>query len=181
MSLDLYLDYLNSIVLKHTSQIVYLHLSERYAPYAVDFFYRELHLDKLTWPALKAVTIDDVPLGMFGILLYDSTLLANVHSLSVNAAFGSFHYSEYEKKVADFAVIIPILVELPELRSLHLRMNTNYSSTYLLGLGLAGPEIITHPNLHTLTISQCSREMLAKLLDNGHLPKLCRLHVFFYA
>ena len=129
---------------------------------------------------MKAITIDDVPLGLFGVLLYDSGLLSNVHSLSINIRYGRFHYSQY-KIVADFAMIIPVLTELPELRSLHVRMNTTYSSTYFLGLELARPQIVTHTNLHTLTIVQCSREMLDDLLDNGHLPKLCRLHVAFHA
>jgi hypothetical protein len=180
MNRDLYFDYIHSIVPEHASQIVYLHLSERYASHAVDYFWRELPLSKLTWPALKAVTIDDVPIGMLGILLYDSGLLSNIHSLSINIAYGRFHYSQY-KIAADFATIIPILVELPELRSLYVRMNPIYNGCYLLGLEQALPQIVTHRNLHTLTIVQCSREMLAKLLDNGHLPKLCRLHVFFHA
>jgi hypothetical protein len=75
MSHELYLDYLTSIVPKHASQIIYLHLSERYAPHAVDLFYRELPLDTLTWPALKAVTIEDLPLGLLGVLLYDTALI----------------------------------------------------------------------------------------------------------
>ncbi len=182
MSRDLYLDYINSIVLKRASQIVYIHLSERYAPHAGDFFWREFSRSKLTWPALKAVTIDDVPLGLLGILLYDSDLLSNIHSLSINVAYGSFHYSQYkEVNLADFAIIIPILIELPKLRSLYVRMNSIYNQYYLLGLERACPRIVTHRNLHTLTMIQCSRELLARLLDNGHLPKLSRLHVSFYA
>jgi len=180
MSLDLYLDYINSIVLKHASQIVYIHLSERYAPHAVDFFWREPSLIKLTWSALKAVTIDDVPLGLLGILLYDSNILSNVHSLSINVSYGCFHYSQY-KEVVDFAIIIPILIELPKLHSLYVRMNSIYNRYYLLGLEQACPRIVTHQNLHTLTMVQCSRDLLAKLLDNGHLPKLYRLRVSFYA
>jgi len=180
MSHELYLDYLTSIVPKHASQIIYLHLSERYAPHAIDLFYRELPLDTLTWPALKAVTIEDLPLGLLGVLLYDTALLSNIQSLSINIPYGHFYYSQYDK-VADFAVVIPILVELPNLRSLYLHMGTTFSSTYFIGLERASPHIVTHPNLHTLTINQCSRELLAKLLDNGHLPKLCRLSVSFYA
>ncbi|CAF4502027.1 unnamed protein product, partial [Rotaria sp. Silwood2] len=60
-------------------------------------------------------------------------------------------------------------------------MHTTYNSYYLLGLEQAGPRIVTHLKLHTLTMVECSREMLVKLLDNGHLPKLCRLRVSFHA
>jgi hypothetical protein len=36
MNFDLYCEYLSSIIPDHVSQIVYLNLSERRAPYAVD-------------------------------------------------------------------------------------------------------------------------------------------------
>ncbi|UJR11811.1 hypothetical protein I4U23_015991 [Adineta vaga] len=180
MTLDVYYDYLTSIIPKHTSQFVYLHLTERYAPHAVEFFRREIPINKLTWFSLKAVTIDDLPLGLFGLLLYDTTVLSHVHSLSLNFAFDCYHHSEY-KIVADFAFIVPILTELPRLRSLYLRMHCIYSSTYLIGLERARPQFVTHRNLHTLMMKECSRNLLVELLDQGHLPKLCRLHVTFYA
>ncbi|CAF1040321.1 unnamed protein product [Adineta steineri] len=60
-------------------------------------------------------------------------------------------------------------------------MNCIYSNTYLIGLERARPQFVIHENLHTLLIKQCSRNLLVELLDQGRLPKLCRLHVNFYA
>ncbi|CAF1047873.1 unnamed protein product [Adineta steineri] len=180
MNFDVYYDYLTLIITKHTSQIVYLHLSERYSPHAVEFFRNEIPINKLNWFSLKAITIDDLPLGLFGVLLYDTTIFSHIHSLSLNFAFDCYHFSEY-KIVADFAFVVPILTELPRLRSLYLRMNCIYTNTYLIGLERARPQFVIHENLHTLIIKQCSRNLLVEPLDQGRLPKLCRLHVTFYA
>ncbi|CAF1421910.1 unnamed protein product [Rotaria sp. Silwood1] len=61
MNLKLYLRYLTKIIPKYASQFVYLHLSERRAPHALNLFISEVPLDKSTWPKLQAVTIEDVP------------------------------------------------------------------------------------------------------------------------
>jgi hypothetical protein len=148
MSLDLYLDYMTSILPERATQIVYLHLSERYSPHAVHWFCTEVSLKTLTWPALKALTIEDVPLHSFAPLLYKSALLSNVHSLSINIAHGRYHYSQYNG-LADFDIVVALLNKLPELRSLHLLMDTTYDNNYALDLAQTCLPIAIHTNLHT--------------------------------
>jgi hypothetical protein len=97
MNFDLYLDYITSIIRNHVSQIVYLHLSERRAPHAVNWFLSEVPLKTLTWPTLKAVTIEDVPPDALETLLKDSPILSNVHLLSMDVGHDRYHYSEYDE------------------------------------------------------------------------------------
>ncbi|CAM4970768.1 unnamed protein product [Rotaria socialis] len=81
MSTHLYYHYLKKIVSKHASQIVCLHLSERNALCAVDYFLPEVPLNELTWPSL---TIEDVSHNVLEVLLYHSSLLSKIHSLSLD-------------------------------------------------------------------------------------------------
>jgi hypothetical protein len=176
MNFDLYLDYITSIIRNHVSQIVYLHLSERRAPHAVNWFLSEVPLKTLTWPTLKAVTIEDVPPDALETLLKDSPILSNVHLLSIDVCHDRYHYSEYDE-CFDFGIIIPVLYSLPELRSLYFRIAPHLTSNYTSELDQHCPSMDIHYNLHTLTIVECSRELFIKLLNNGYLPRLRRLRV----
>jgi hypothetical protein len=168
--------YISSIIPEHVSQIVYLNLSERHAPHAVDWFISEVLLNTLIWSSLKALTIEDVPCHILESLLNDSPLLSNVHSLSIDICFKRYHYSEYND-FADFGIIIPILNTLPELCSLYKRMNTRTYNNYTFELSKDILFFNVHQNLHTFTIVQCSSELLIELLNNGYLFKLCHLRV----
>jgi hypothetical protein len=175
MKFGLYIHYI-SLLPNYVSQVNYLHLSERRAPHAVNWFVSEMPLDKLTWPALKAVTIEDVPCHILESLLYDSALLSHVHSLSIDIGHRRYHHSEYNE-FTDFNILIPVLNCLPELRSLYLRITTPSFINYASKFDELCPSITIHRNLHTLKIVQCSRELLVKLLSNGHLLQLRRLRV----
>ncbi len=122
------------------------------------------------------MTIEDVPCHILESLLNDSPLLSNVHSLSIDIGFKRYHYSEYND-FADFGIIIPILNTLPELCSLRIRMNTRTHNNFTSEFSEHSFSLHSHQNLHTLTIVQCSRELLVVLLNNGYLPELSRLHV----
>ncbi|CAF5221365.1 unnamed protein product [Rotaria magnacalcarata] len=84
MNISLYFDYLTSIIPNHLSQIVYLHLSERYAPHALDYFISTVPLEAYSWPALKAVIFEDVPFHALETLLDDNFLLSQAHFLSID-------------------------------------------------------------------------------------------------
>jgi hypothetical protein len=175
MHFNVYLDYINSIIPKHVSQIVYLHLSERYAPHAIRQFISEVPLKTLNWPALKAVTIEDVPFYILSSLLNHSSFLSNVFSLSYDIVYERYYYF-YHNYLADFNVAIPLLNRLPQLRSLYLRMNNSrLKDTYTAEFSRYSSPLIIHQNLHTLTIIECSLELFDKLLNDGHLPQLHRL------
>src|ERR1700734_4109266 len=72
MNFNLYVKYITSIIPNHISQIIYLNLSERRAPHAVDLFLSVVPLEAHNWPALKAVTIEDVPCHTLELLLDDN-------------------------------------------------------------------------------------------------------------
>ncbi|CAF2975513.1 unnamed protein product [Rotaria sp. Silwood2] len=175
MNISLYFDYLTSIIPNHLSQIVYLHLSERYAPHALDYFISTVPLEAHNWPALKAVIIEDVPFHALEILLDDNFLLSKAHFLSIDIGVHRYHHSEYNNH--DFDIILPILEYLPELRSLYIRMHGHTLSNHSFAIDRYCPPMIIHQNLHTLMIHECSRELLVLMLNDGHLSQLCRLHV----
>jgi hypothetical protein len=175
MHFNVYLDYINSIISKHVSQIVYLHLSERYAPHAIRQFISEVPLKTLNWPALKAVTIEDVPFYILSSLLNHSSFLSNVYSLSYDIDHWQYYYF-YHDYLSDFNIVIPLLNGLPELRSLNLCMNNSrLNENYTAEFSRCTTPLIIHQNLHTLTIIECSLELFDKLLNEGHLPQLHRL------
>ncbi|CAF4803890.1 unnamed protein product [Rotaria sp. Silwood1] len=175
MNLNLYLNYLISIIPNHISQIVYLHLSERRAPHAVDLFLSTVPLEAHNWSALKAVTIEDVPFHALEALLDDNSLLSNVHFLSIDIGIDRYHHSEYN--IYDFNVVLPVLEYLSELRLLRIRMHTHMNDNYSIDFNRYCPPMVIHQNLHTLMIHECSKELLVLMLNNGHLSQLYRLHV----
>ncbi|CAF4986031.1 unnamed protein product [Rotaria sp. Silwood1] len=176
MNLKLYLRYLTKIIPKYASQFVYLHLSERRAPHALNLFISEVPLDKSTWPKLQAVTIEDVPCHLFGTLLDDNSFLSNIHSLSLDIDHDRYHHSQYEQ-FTDFNIVVPLLNFYPQLRSLYLRIGDRLSQNYLSLFDQHCPRINIHQNLQILTIDECSRELFIKLLNDGYLPRLRRLSV----
>ncbi|CAF1317571.1 unnamed protein product [Rotaria sordida] len=149
MSIHLYLHYLKKIVSKHASQIVYLHLSERNAPHAMNYFLSEIRLNNLVWSTLKAVTIEDIPRHVLEIFLYDCSFLSKIHSLSLDVGYQRFHCDEYN--------------------------DLNYTTIFSENC----PPMSIHRNLQSLSIVECSRELLIELLNNGHLPQLQHLRVAF--
>ncbi|CAF4987161.1 unnamed protein product [Rotaria sp. Silwood1] len=178
MSVHLYLYYLKEIVSKHALQIVYLHLSERNAPHALNYFLSEVPLNNLVWSALKAVTIEDVPRHVLEILLYDCSFLSKIDSLSLDVGYHRFHCEEYDE-CYDFGIVIPVLNCLSQLNSLYLRIASRVGENYTTIFSESCPPMSIHQNLQTVSIVECSRELLTELLNNGHLPKLQHLRVAF--
>ena len=179
MTYELYRNYISKISC-YASQIVYVHLSERYAPHAVDELLDELCDDSFALPALKAATIQDLPPNTFLSLIEESSLLSKAQSLTFDMSLhdGCYHYSDYRHAI-DIAYILPLLNNLPNLCSLTLRILPSFSCGYIEGLNSIVPLIKTHPKLHKLSINECSRQMFVELLKHGHLPKLGRLDVVF--
>ncbi|CAF1175117.1 unnamed protein product [Adineta ricciae] len=176
MRSKLYHDYLTKILPKYASQVVYLHLSERYCPGAVESFISEVSLDNALWPALKAVTIEDVSCEAFETLLDDCTSLFQIQSFTLISRSNQYYADEY-KKYEDFELLLLILDSLTELRSLHLQ-NWKHPPDYdseELNQRLSDMQI--HQNLQQLFISDCSGQLLAELLSNGYLPQLRRLQI----
>ncbi|CAF3973421.1 unnamed protein product [Rotaria sordida] len=176
MNFKLYLRYLTKIIPKYTSQFAYLNLSERRAPHALDLFISEVSLDKWAWPKLQAVTIEDVPSLLFGTLLGDDSFLSNIHSLSFDIGHDRYYHSQYEQ-FTDFNIVIPFLNYYPQVRSLYLRIGNRLCQNYFSLFDQHCPRINIHQNLQTLTIHECSRELLIKVLNNGYLLRLRRLSV----
>ncbi|CAF0818760.1 unnamed protein product [Adineta steineri] len=176
MSYKLYCNYLIKIIPRYISQIVYLHLSERRAPHAVQQFIDNVPLDSQFWPALKAVTIEDVPRDVFETLLADCSFLVNIQSLTLDSGFQLYHCDEYDE-CDDFGAVIPILNSLPKLRSLYLRI-VNRPVIYVNSTpNELASRMDIHQHLQILSIDDCSRELLVELLNNGYLPRLRQLHV----
>jgi len=177
MSFKVYHTYFTEIIPDYASKVVYLHLSERHAPHAVDRFINEVPLDELIWSSLKAVTIEDIPRHLFE-TINNSSLLTKIHSFSLDISAERYHHYEYEG-LADYDIVIPLLNRLHELRSLYLQiefyMNNNYTAMFLKH---CHPMEI-HQNLQSLSIDECSTELLIELLDDGHLPQLSRLSIGF--
>jgi hypothetical protein len=174
MHFRLYYEYLTEIIPTYASQIVYLHLSERRAPHAVARFLCEVPLDSQFWPAVKAVTIEDVPRDVFEALLSDSSLLLKIQSLTLDISYQRYFCDEYHG-CDDFAIVIPVLSLLPELRSLYLRIYNRSIIHDYATFHERFPEMHIHRHLQTLSIKECSRELLVELLGNGYLPRLRRL------
>ena len=177
MPCELYQNYISKIN-DYASQTVYVHLSERYAPHAVDELLSEVCDDSFTLPALKAATIEDLPPETFLTLIEKSSLLTKVQSLTVDMSEDSYHYPDYVHLI-DIDCILPLLNNLPNLCSLSLRISPGFRDNYINELKTFVPLIKTHPKLHTLSIHECSRQFFVELLDHGHLPKLRRLDVVF--
>jgi len=176
MNLNLYNDYLTKIIPEHASQIVHLHLSERRAPHAVEWFISKMPLNNFDWPALKAVTIEDVPRDILETLLADVSLLSEIQWLSLDVSFKRYHSAEYNES-NDFGSVIPILNSLPELRTLYMRI-VNWPVYYDDSTSDEDyPCIDIYRNLQVLSIIECSRELLVELLNNGHLPQLRQLRI----
>jgi hypothetical protein len=129
MTYGTYLDCISRIT-QHASQIIYLHLSERYAPHAVDEFLSEVSHKTLVFPALKAVTIEDVSPDTFITLLNNSSILSKLDSLSVDLSDNGYHYLDYNNSI-DIDYVLPLLNNLPALRSLYLRISPRYNSRYI--------------------------------------------------
>ena len=183
MTYGLYQNYISKIS-DYASQIVYVHLSERYAPHAVDELLSEVcgDNDSFTLPALKAVTIQDVSPDTFHSLIEESSLLTNVRSLTFDTShphdYDCYHYPDYVHWI-DIDYILPLLNNLPNLCSLLLRISSGFHDSYIDEMKSFVPLINVHPQLHTLSINECSRHLFVELLDHGLLPKLCRLNVVF--
>jgi hypothetical protein len=177
MTYELYRNCISKISV-YASRIVYVRLSERYAPHAVDELLSEACDDPFTLPALKAATIEDLPPNTFISLIDESSLLTKVQSLSVNMSHDCYHYSDYVHST-DLDYILPVLNNLPNLCSLSLRISPGFSDGYLDDLKSIVPLIQVHPKLHTLSINECSRQLFVELLGHGHLPKLRCLNVVF--
>jgi hypothetical protein len=176
MSFEVYHSYLTKIIPDHSSQIVHLHLSEHRAPHAVDWFVNQVPVNELDWHSLKAVTIDDVPRHLLEKLLNNSSLLSNIHSLSLDIGYERYHCSDYDE-IADYAIVIPLLNHLQELRSVYLRIGSRIINSYAtMSIKHCHPMNI-HQNLQTLLINECSTELLIELFDDGHLPQLRRLTI----
>jgi hypothetical protein len=178
MPYELYRNYISKIGV-YASQIVYVHLSERYAPQAVDQLPAEVCDDSVTLPALKSVTIEDLPPDAFLVLFDKSTSLLNkAQSLSLNMSHDCYHRSDYAH-ATDIDYILPVLNNLTNLCSLSLRISPDFSDTYIGEVKIIVPQIKTYEKLHTLSINECSRQLFVELLGHGHLPKLRRLNVVF--
>ena len=179
MPYELYQNYISKIS-DYASRIVYVHLSERHVPHAVDDLLSEVCGDDepFTLPALKAATIEDLPPDTFLTLIEKSSLLTKVQSLTVGMSEDSYHYPDYVHFI-NIDCILPLLNNLTNLCSLSLRISPGFRDNYIDELKTFVPLIKTHPKLHTLSIHECSRQLFVELLDHGHLPKLRRLEVVF--
>ena len=178
MTYELYRSYISKIS-DYAPQIVYVHLSERHAPHAVDELLAEVCEDSFTLPALRAATIEDLPPDTFLVLVDSSTsLLTEAQSLSIIMSDDCYHHSDYFQ-ATDIDYILPVLKNLPNLCSLSLRISPNYIDGYIDELKSIASLIKTHPKLHTLSINECSRQLFVELLGHGHLPKVRRLNVMF--
>ena len=178
MPVELYRNYISKIN-DYATQIVYVHLSERYAPHAVEELLAEVCDQSFTLPALKTAILDDLPPDAFLVLVDQSTsLLTKAQSLCVNMSDDCYHHSDYVH-ASDIDYILPVLNNLPNLCSLSLRISPCFSDRYTDELKNIVSLIKIHPKLHTLSINECSRQLFVELLDHGHLPKLRRLNVVF--
>ena len=173
-----YLDYISKISDEYASRIVYVHLSERYAPHAVNDLLAEECEYPFTWPALKAATIEDLPPNIFCSLIADSSLLTEVQLLTFDMYHDCYHYPDYDHSL-DIDYLSPLLNNLPNLCSLSLRIYPRFTDDYIDEMKSFIPFIDPHPKLHTLSIYECSRQLFVELLDHGLLPKLRRLNVMF--
>ena len=177
MPYELYQNYISKIS-AYAPRLVYLHLSERYAPHAVDELLSKVAGESLTLPALKAAIIEDLPPNTFISLIEESSLLIEVRSLTFEMSEDCYHYSNYGHSI-DMDYLLPVLNRLPNLCSLCLRMSPLFTEGFIDELKSFVPFIKTHPQLHTLSIDECSRQLFAELLGGGYLPKLRRLNVVF--
>ena len=177
MPYELYQNYISKIS-DYASQLVYLHLSERYAPHAVEELLSEVDGESLTLSALKAATIQDLPPDTYISLIEDSSLLTQVRSLTVEMSNDCYHYSEYVSSI-DMDYLLPVLNHLPHLCSLSLHISPCFSEGFVDELKSFVPSIKTHQALHTLSINACSRQLFVELLGGGYLPKLRRVDVVF--
>ena len=179
MPYELYRNYISKVSC-YASQIVYVHLSERYAPHAVDELLAEVCDDSFALPVLKAATVQDLPPNTFLSLIEDSSLLSKAQSLTFDMSLHDdcYHYSDYVDST-DIDYILPVLNNLPNLCSLSLRISPCFSGHYIDELNSIVPLIKTHLKLQTLSINECSRQLFIELLEHGLLPKLRRLNVVF--
>lgn len=175
MSHELYNEYLASIIPNNMSRIVYLNLSELRAPHAVRLFLSKLPLEAVHWPALKAVTIEDVACDILQCLLTTDSLLSNIHRLSIDIGFKQYHCDDYD--FFDFNLLIPVLNYFPKLCSLYIRMPCHMNRKYGAHLKKYFLPMNIYQNMQTLTIDTCSREIFVMLLSDGHLPQIRRLCV----
>ncbi|CAF3473579.1 unnamed protein product [Rotaria socialis] len=176
MSMDVYDDYLTYILREYSSQIVYLHLTEHRAAQAVESFLDEMDRENFLFPSLKAITIRDVPGGVYDALVDHVLEILNPSALSIHLNNKLYHFSDYAAW-NDIDFLEPVLNAIPQLCSLYLRISPAYEKSYMDDLDIACSRINTHWHLHTLSIGECSCPMLMKLLGNNRLPKLRNLHI----
>jgi hypothetical protein len=145
MNCELYLDYI-SMISAYASQFVYLHLTERYAPHAVDELLSEVcgDDDSFTLPALKAATVEDLSPDAFISLIEESSLLSNVQSLVFNMSDDCYHYPDYVHS-SDIDYILPLLNNLPNLCSLSLRISSGFHDSFIAKMKSFVPLINVHP------------------------------------
>lgn len=175
MSYALYSRYLTEIVPKRLSQMAHVHLSERYGPYAVRHFMHKLPIESDSWPALRAVTIEDVPEHVFEALLIDSSFLPRVQSLTLDIGDQEDDDDAYEG-CNDVFIVTAVLHFSPELRSLSLNLPHQSMIDEPTTLNQHSFPVSIHRHLQILSIKQCSSELLIALLENGCLPQLRRLN-----
>jgi hypothetical protein len=179
MSLDVYNDYLEYVLPKYSSQIIYLYLSEHRTPEAVQSFLYKMHDQKYLFPKLKSITIRDIPLKFYRSIFVDILPSFNtLQSLTIDMNNNHYHYSDYDEWT-DIDFIVPILNSLPQLCSLYLKISPTYNATYLNNVNMISSSMSPHIHLHTLSIDECSRQLFVELLSKNCLPKLSHLRIKF--
>jgi hypothetical protein len=151
MSLNDYDEYIEYILIKYSSQIVYLYLSEHRTPDAVQSFLFQMYDQKYQFPKLKAITIYDIPLDSYNKLLFTYLPLFNFQSLTIDLDDDQYYSSDYNQWT-DIDFIVPILNTFPQLCSLYLKISPNYNTEYINHINIISSQLLPHLHLHTLSI-----------------------------
>ncbi len=174
MSRQVYHQYLTSILPTRQSQIVSLHLSDRCAPGAVQWFLDTCIYLLPNFP-LSALTIELVSRQIFDLLLSKLHLFPRLQHMTIDIDIMQSYQEEY-LNLPDIYYLFPVLKNIPQLQTLRFRRDPTHSSVVMYENMKLLPPVACH--LHTLSIDSCSHELIVALLHSS-LPALLQLNVCF--
>jgi hypothetical protein len=174
MSRQVYHQYLTSILPTRQSQIVSLHLSERCAPGAVQWFLDTCIYLLPNFP-LRTLTIEGVSRQIFDLLLSKLHIFPHLQHMNIDIDMMQWYQDEYSN-LPDIYYLFPVLKNIPQLQRFRFCRDSTGSSIVMYENIKLFPPVAYH--LHTLSIDSCSHELMIALLHSS-LPALRQLNVCF--